>query len=545
MAGYKDTVGQAKRFWQSRTLQQKGLLVGGAAATLLLMALLVWFIDAPDYKTLYTGLDPSDAQTLGAQLDAQQIPHQTSPDGKTISVPADKLDAARLQTAAQGAPHSGHMGFELFDKMTWGQTEFDEKVTYQRGLEGELERTIETLNGVESARVHLVMPTDSVFLDRQREAKASVILKLSRNGISPDAVHAIAGLAAGAVDELKPENVSIINADTDESLNGNHDTPGNNAGAEMALTQKLISTIEPIVGTDKIRASVNMEYDEGSTEESQEKYDPTGGVVLNTQKTEDNAGAGAAQSGIPGTASNVPAANLPEAKQNKTATPGKTATPAANPAPALNPTQTSKTETTQYGVNRVVTHKMEPAGRIRRVTAAILVDDSVAKVVTKGKVTYTRVKRSPQELAQIQALAEAVIGFDSSRGDSIKVENVSFENALAGNDLEEPGWNQKLEKASMGALPILRPVCLLALFVLAYLLVLRPMKNQVLASVPAMSTQPELAAARPEELLIAGLHVQPEANRKLARLREETAALIQDKSTNTAHAVQAWLREES
>jgi len=530
MAGYKETVGQAKYFWESRTLQQKRFLVGGAATTLLLLALLVWFIGTPDYKPLYTGLDPADAQTLGAQLNAQQIPHQTSPDGKTISVPADKLDAARLQTAAQGIPHSGHMGFELFDKMTWGQTEFGEKVTYQRGLEGELERTIETLNGVESARVHLVMPTDSVFLDRQREAKGSVILKLNRNGISPDAVHAIARLVAGAVDELKPENVSVIDADTDESLNGEHDTPGNSQGAEAAVAQRLISTLEPIVGTNKIRASVNIEYDEGSTEESQEKYDPTVTAILNTQKTEDDAAAGAAEAGVPGTASNIP---VP--KQNKT----------SMPASALSPTQTSKTENTQYGVNRVVIHTIEPAGRIRRVTAAILVDDAVAKVLTDGKVTYTHVKRSPQELDQIQALARAVIGFDPSRGDSISIENVSFEHALTDTDLAAPDWSQELEKAGMEVLPILRPLSLLALFALAYLFVLRPMQKQALTSLPAPSTPVELATVRPEELLTAGSPEQPEASRKIARLREETVELIKDKPMNTAHAVQAWLREES
>ena len=530
MAGYKETIGQAKYFWESRTLQQKRFLLGGAGATVLLLVLLVWFLGTPDYKPLYTGLDPADAQALGAQLDAQQIPHQTSPDGKTISVPADKLDAARLQTAAQGIPHSGRMGFELFDKMSWGQTEFGEKVTYQRGLEGELERTIETLNGVESARVHLVMPTDSVFLDRQREAKASVILKLKHNGISPDAVHAIARLVAGAVDELKPENVSIINADTDESLNGEHDTPGNSQGAEAALAQSLISTLEPIVGTNKIRASVNVEYDEGSTEESQEKYDPTVSATLNTQKTEDDAGAGAAEAGVPGTASNIP---VP--KQDKT----------SKPVQVLSPTQTSKTENTQYGVNRIVIHTVEPAGRIRRVTAAILVDDAVAKTVTNGKVTYTHVKRSAQELDQIQALARAVIGFDPSRGDSISVENVSFEHALTDTDLAAPDWSQELENAGLEALPILRPLSLLALFGLAYLFVLRPMQKQALASPSAPSTPVELPVVKSEDLLTAGSHEQSEANRKIARLKEETVELIKDKPMNSAHAVQAWLREES
>ncbi len=530
MPGYKEAVAQGKFFWESRTRQQKGFLLGGAAATLLLLGLLVSLLAAPDYKPLYTGLEPADAQALGVQLDAQKIPHQLSADGKTISVPADKLDAARMQTAAQGTLHSGHMGFELFDKMSWGQTEFSEKVTYQRGLEGELERSIETLNGVESARVHLVMPTDSVFLDRQREAKASVILKLSRSGISPDAVHAIARLVAGAVDELKPENVSVIDADTDEALNGDHDAPGNSEGAEAALTQKLISTLEPIVGTDKIRASVNIEYDEGSTEESQEKYDPTVSAVLNTQKTEDDAGPGVAETGVPGTASNVPA---PKGKK----------TP--NPAPAL-PGQTSKTESTQYGVNRVITHSIEPGGRIRRVTAAILVDDAIEKNVNKnGKVTYTHIKRSPQELDQIQSLARAVIGFDSSRGDSISVQNVSFDNALADGDLGAPDWSQRLQKILLEAAPILRPLSLLALFLLAYVFVLRPMQKQVLASAPAASTPAELAGARPEELLTAGVHEQPEANRKVAKLREETVELIKDKPVNTARAVQAWLREES
>src|ERR1700678_3089131 len=197
MAGFNDATEQARQFWASRNPGQKGLLLAGTAATVVLLTLFVRLIGAPDYKPLYTGLEAADAQTLTAQLDAQGIAHETSADGKTISVPVDKLDAARLQTATQGAPHSGRMGFELFDKMSWGQTEFDEKVTYQRALEGELERTIQTLADVETARVHLVMATDSVFLDHQRGAKASVILKLKRSNISKESVTAISRLVSG------------------------------------------------------------------------------------------------------------------------------------------------------------------------------------------------------------------------------------------------------------------------------------------------------------------------------------------------------------
>ena len=262
MAGSKNAIEQLKQFWASRNGRQKAFLIGGAAATALLLGLFVRLIGSPDYKPLFTGLEPADAQALSAKLDAQGIPHQTSADGKTISVPADKLNAARMQTATDGEPHSGRMGFELFDKMSWGQTEFDEKVTYQRALEGELARSIETLSDVDQARVHLVMPTDSVFLDRQRGAKASVILKLRRGTLSKDAALAISRLLSGAVDELRPEDVSIVDADSDRSLNAAQDV----ADGSTDLSTRLINTLEPVVGAGKIRASVNVDYDQGTTD---------------------------------------------------------------------------------------------------------------------------------------------------------------------------------------------------------------------------------------------------------------------------------------
>ena len=344
MAGINDVTEQGKQFWTSRNTAQRRYLVGGVAATVILMALFVRLIASPDYKPLQTGLDATGAQKLAAQLDAQGIPHQTSTDGTSISVPAEKLAAARMATASLGSVQNSRTGFELFDKMSWGQTEFDQKVTYQRALEGELERTIETLSDVESARVHLVMPTDSVFLDRQHAAKASVILKLRRNGLSKESVLAISRLVSGAVDQLKPEDVSIVDADSARSLGLGHDGESGTDGAETTLTQQLIATLEPVVGMDKIRASVNVDHDEGTTEESQEKYDPSVSALLSDQKSEDHAGGGAAiQGGVPGTTSNIPTAK------------GK-------PAPATpEATQSSVTESAQYGVNKVVVHTMMPA----------------------------------------------------------------------------------------------------------------------------------------------------------------------------------------
>jgi flagellar M-ring protein FliF len=526
MAGFNDATQQAKTFWASRTSSQKGLLLAGAGATVLLLGLFSRMIGTPDFKPLYTGLEAADAQTLSAQLDAQGIAHETSADGKTISVPADKLDAARLQTAAQGAPHSGRMGFELFDKMSWGQTEFDEKVTYQRALEGELERTIQTLGDVESARVHLVMASDSVFMDHQRGAKASVILKLRRNGLPKDAVMAISRLVSGAVDELKPEDVSIVDADSSRSLAGNHGGD-DGAVAETTLSQRLISTLEPVVGIDKIRASVNVDYDQATTEEKQEKYDPTVSALLSDQKTEDLAGAAPAATGVPGTGSNIP-------------------TKSATAPTSQDGTQSSKSETAQYGVNKTEIHTVQPAGKIQRVTAAILVDDVIVKTVDKaGKATYKKAKRSQEELDKIQKLAEAAIGFDAKRGDSISVQNLSFDSTGTPDDLPTPSLIQKAQKNVGEYTSILRPVSLLVLFVLAYMFVLRPIQKHALApGQPQVAEQTALAGAPGAGRLAAGSPELADETRRATQLREQTIETIKQKPVNTARAVQAWMREE-
>jgi flagellar M-ring protein FliF len=530
MAGFNDAIDQAKQFWASRNTRQRGFLLAGAGATVALLALFVRLIGTPDYKPLFTGLEPSDAQTLSAQLDAEGIPHQASADGKTISVPADKLDAARLETASQGAPHSGRMGFELFDKMSWGQTEFDEKVTYQRALEGELERTIQTLSDVESARVHLVMPTDSVFLDHQRGAKASVILKLRHGGLSKDAVLAISRLVSGAVDELKPEDVSIVDADSDRSLGLGHDGQQSGEGAESSLTQRLINTLEPVVGPDKIRASVNIDYDQGSTDETQQKYDPSVSAVLSDQKTEDQAGGAAVPAGVPGTASNIP-------------TP-KSAKPANSPA-AQNAMQVSKSENAEYGVNKEVIHRVVPAGQILRVSAAILVDDAVVRSVRGGKVTFTRHKRSQEELDKIQQLAQAVIGFDAKRGDTISVQNMSFDAGAAESDLPAPGWSEQVHKAVSDYSSVMRPASLLVLFLMAYLFVLRPVQKHALSpSLPHPGAQPALAAGQKADRLMMSPEETIDDALRATQLKEQTIELIKQRPVNTTRAVQAWLREE-
>ncbi|MGA2569249.1 MAG: flagellar basal-body MS-ring/collar protein FliF [Terracidiphilus sp.] len=534
---------QLKQFWSSRSGRQRAYLLTGAGGTVLLLMVFARLLATPDYKPLYQDLDPADAQALATQLDAQNIPHQISADGKAVSVPSDKLDMARMQTASKGQPHSGRMGFELFDKTSWGQTEFDEKVAYQRALEGELERTIETLSNVEQARVHLVMPSDSVFLDRQRGAKASVILKLRGNGLSKDAVPAIARLVSGAVDELKPEDVSIIDADSDRALGLGQSGPNGDGDVEERLTERLINTLEPVVGTNAIRASVNVEYDQGSTDSNEEKYDPTVSALLSVQRTEDVAGGSPIPAGVPGTASNIPVAKPEKPGNNGTAQNGVT-TAAAVGAPMQSGSQSSKTESAQYGVNKTIVHTITPAGRIQRVSAAILVDDAVVKTVHDGKTTVNRQKRSPDELNRIRQLAEAAIGFDAKRGDTISVENLSFDTAPAESDAPAAKWTVQVQKTVSDYSPLLRPLSVIVLFLLAYVLMLRPMQKHALSRNELNAgLQPALATAA-AQALPAGAPDSIETSRRAAQLKEQTSELAKHSPLNTARAMQAWMRED-
>lgn len=544
MPGSANVVEQLKQFWGSRTGLQKSLLLGGAGATALMLTLFVRLLGSPDYKPLYKDLDPADAQALATQLDSQNIPHQVSADGKEVSVPADKLDAARVLTATQGQPHSGRMGFELFDKMSWGQTEFDEKVAYQRALEGELERTIGTLADVEQARVHLVMPTDSVFLDQKRSAKAAVILRLRHNGLSKDAVVAISRLVSGAVDELKPEDVSIIDADSERSLGLAHDGPGSDQDEEARLTNRLINTLEPIVGTNAIRASVNVDFEEASTDENDEKYDPAVSALLTMQRTEDSAAGTAVPSGVPGTSSNIPAGKpaKPAGQANAQSNAPAAQTPAANSSPS----QSSKTESAQYGVNKTIIHTITPAGGIRRISAALLVDDLVVRTTDKkGKVTVTRQKRSQDDLNKIQALAEAAIGFDAKRGDTISVQNLSFDSDTADGDLPAPTLVSQVQKTVSDYSSLLRPLSLLGLFLLAYLLVIRPVQKQALRQGELTAgMQPALATANVQALPSSDPTDAIDASRRAAQLKLQSSELAKQHPADTARAMQAWMREE-
>ena len=425
------------------------------AAVVLLTAVVgfvAWYGLHTDWRVLYTGLDADDARQMEQTLAAAQIPFDVGAKDGTIRVPAAQLDKARLATAAKGGVKSGRMGFEIFDKPNWVGSEFDEQVNYQRALEGELEHTIGTLADVESARVNLVMMHDSLFREQERPAKAAVVLKLRHPALADGEAEAIRNMVSSAVDGLTPDHVSLVDAAGHLPL-GPKTPEALRLTAEQALEEKIVATLEPVTGAGNVRASVTVDYDPSATEVTAESYDPAQSAQLSMQRTEQTAGSQPAPAGIPGTASNAPNAQaLPVYPQVNT------------------PPQSAKSETATYGVSKTVRHTVENSGKVRRLTAAIVVNDRMVQPASGAKSAVWQ-KRSPEELRNLTALAQAAVGYDNARGDMVAVEDLAFD------DNRGQAAASPLERALRGAenSPVLiRYGALLAALVLVLALGVRP-----------------------------------------------------------------------
>jgi len=522
-----DVFERLAQFFQGLTLNQKLLLAGGAVLVGATLWVFVALLGQPKYVTLYSGLRSEEAQNLASRLAAKNIPHQVSSDGGSLLVPEDKLDASRLETAAAGLPRSARLGFELFDTPNWAGSDFTEKVNYQRALEGELERTLATLSEVEAVRVHLVLPQESLFTEQQHDAKAAVILKTRSGHLSAEAQQAIPQLVASAVDRLRPENVTVVDADSNTPLLHNRDgATGRAFGLDEELAQTLVHTLEPVVGADHVRASVHVEYELGTSEDTQETYDPKTTATL-TQEHSEESSTGAAPAGVPGTASNVPSA-----------------TPA--PASAAGAEQsTSRSDATTYAVSKNLHHSVQPPGRIRRIAAAVLVDDASETVEQAGKRTITRRKRTPEELKQIEQLAQAAIGVDAQRGDVLAVENLSFQQ-IPSEPLPVPTRSEKVKHMIEPWTWTLRYIGLAALFLVVYWLVLRPVKRQALTAFRELPGKvagrlaPEIAGAGGNAILgetAAGGNRATELKRLLTdKVKAEPEA--------ASRLVQSWVQQE-
>ena len=513
-----ESLKQMQEFLAGLTVNQKAVIAVGT----LLVASTLWFfvrvLGTPDQKTLFTGLSTSDAKNMTSKLAAKNIPYELSADGTSIQVAADQLDRARMETASQGLPRNARMGFEIFDTPNWMGTDFTDKVNYQRALEGELERTIQSLGEVEAARVHLVFPSESLFSERERDGKAAVIVK-TRGTLSAEKQYAIAQLVSSAVDKLKPENVSVIDSETARPMHALEEG-GSSGGLGEQLQKQLVATLEPVIGEGRVRATVRVEYDSSSFEDTQETYDPKSAVAVNLQRSSENSGSNVL-GGIPGTASNVPTGQAP---------------PSVSVA-SNGDRMSSQSEAGTYVVNKSFRHTVQPAGRLRRVTAAVIVDDAIS-IAADGRPASPR-KRTAEEIKNLEQLASAAIGLDASRGDVLAVENLSFNQA----PVEKLSTPSKLERVRVevknwsGAL---RVGAILLLFAAVYLTILRPVKKQVVA---AFKELPGRLAAKTIGNVEITKGEGSELEAGVGSLKKQLAEKVKGEPATATKLVQSWIRE--
>jgi flagellar M-ring protein FliF len=378
-----------------------------------------------DFKPLFTGLAPEDAAGIVQKLKEGGVEYRLAdapPSGPgTLLVPSAKLAELRLTLAAAGLPKTGRIGFEIFDKTNLGATEFTEHVNYRRALEGELERSVMSLAEVEQARVHITFPKESVYLDAQQPAKASVLVRLKSGAhLSPQNVLGINHLVASAVEGLTPEAVSVL--DMNGNLLGKPRPPGNPDGSEPSaaaldyrhqveadMLTKVNSTLEPLLGREKFKAGVSVDCDFSGGEQSEEIYDPAHSVMLSSQRMEDSVGSAGA-SGVPGTASTLPR-------------------PTSRPGNATS--RTSRvSENVTYQSSRTVKKTHLPAGVIRKISVAVLVDQDLSWERDKSGFRRVLTPPSPDKLKVIHDLVAGVTGFSAERGDQLVVETQPFETTL-------------------------------------------------------------------------------------------------------------------
>jgi flagellar M-ring protein FliF len=535
---------------QRRWIGASGFIVAAVCAAML------WYAGRTDWRVLYSGLDAKDVQQIAQELAAAGIPYEVTEDGSGVKVGADQMDKARMEVATKGMPQSGRMGFELFDKPNWVGSEFDEQVNYQRAMEGELEHTIGTLSAVRSARVHLVLPKETMFAGEQHEAKASVVLKLKRSVMPPEQAESIRNLVAGAVESLTPEQVTLVDADGRVSMNAQ--TKGAaEMDAERSLEEKLVAMLELTVGHDNVRATVNVSYDESSVEKTDEVYDPAQTATLSMQKTSQTVMPTARATGVPGTVSNTPAATAPGAANAATtaavpplmqvAAKDKDAGLPVFPQANAGATQSSTEESGTYGVTKHMTHEEHGPGRVRRLTAAIVVNDRMM-MEGAGKQAHEVWKpRSAQEMTRLQELAKAAVGFDSARGDEVVVENVGFSSNVPE---VAPAMPEKLMEEAQDVLHqqpgLLKSAGWAGLALLLMVMVVRPLTRQMVASMKVAGEPMGLAAGgaavtETERALAAGTTLQPRVPSAAAGIFDHVTHQIRQEPGQSTRLLSTWI----
>jgi flagellar M-ring protein FliF len=425
--------------------QRKLMLAGGLVALLAILMSMMMMGREGDYRVLYSNLSDKDGGAIIASLQQMQVPYKHAEGGAAILVPADKVHDVRLKLAAAGLPKGSVVGFELMESQKFGVTQFQERLNFQRGLEGELTRSIQSIASVQGARVHLALPNQNGFFREQQKPSASVVLTLyPGRTLDRSQVAGIIHLVSSSVPEMSTKAVSVV--DQSGSLLSGPQEGGDQGGLdaqqlqyvrqiEANYTQRVRDILEPVVGKDNFRAQVTAEVDFSQTESTAEEYKPNqkpGEASVRSQQSSEQAGQGSATpSGIPGAASNQPPVPA-TAPVNGASQPLQAGQGGATGG-------TSRKEAvTNYEVDKLVRVTRNATGNIKRLNAAVVLNHRTTKDA-KGKTNTQPI--SDAEIEKLTALVRETIGMDDKRGDSIKLVTAPFQEVKEEVD-DTPLWKR-------------------------------------------------------------------------------------------------------
>ncbi|WP_146690211.1 flagellar basal-body MS-ring/collar protein FliF [Bradyrhizobium canariense] len=456
-------------------------MVAVTAALIGFFAFVIMRVTTPQMTTLYTDLSTEDSSAIMKDLERQAIPYELRNDGAVIMVPKDKVTRLRMKLAEGGLPKGGGVGYEIFDKSdALGTTSFVQNINHLRALEGELSRTIRAIDRIQAARVHLVLPERPLFSRETPEPSASIVVRV-RGALEPQQIRAIRHLVASAVNGLKPQRVSIVDesgqllADGEAGDNENVVGDERRAAFEKRMRNEVEAIVSSVVGAGRARVQLSADFDYNKITQTSDSFDPEGRVLRSSQTREESSST-AENNGQVTVNNELPGNQRPDG-----------ATAARD--------QSKKTEeTNNYEISHTTKTEVTEAGKVNRISVAVLVDGSYSKN-EKGEMVYK--ERGKEELDRIATLVRSAIGFDQKRGDQVEVVNLKFAEAPAVAPIPEPtGLLGMLQFTKDDVMYVIELGVMMLLSLVVLFMVIRPLVRRILASevIPAITGNDSLPA---------------------------------------------------